>query len=84
MTAVAARRDERRTADPLPGPRDAFRWAIAHGMTDEQAGNFAAVVAGMPLDELHRAWSVRELEHLEFLRELVASGRLAGDTEAGR
>ncbi|HEX5012707.1 MAG TPA: hypothetical protein VFV72_01015, partial [Candidatus Limnocylindrales bacterium] len=72
----------------LPGPREVYRWAIQRGWSEEAAGNWAAFVAGVPIVDgenvLGRAWRVREIEHLEFLRAIVGSGRLAGDTAADR
>lgn len=68
-----------------PSPRDVYRWAIRHGWSQEAAGNWAAWCAGIPLvvgEDLIRAWHVREVDHLIFLRELVASGRLDDDLEA--
>lgn len=73
-------------APDLPAPRDVYRWAIQRGWSSAAAGNWAAFVAGVPIvdgdDGLHRAWRLREVQHLEFLRALVVAGRLAGDTAA--
>lgn len=70
----------------LPSPRAVYRWAIQRGWSAEQAGNWAAYCAGLLLVDgeklLQRPWTLREVEHLVFLRALVGVGRLDGDSEA--
>src|SRR5712671_701894 len=72
---------------PDPSPSSVYRWAIQHGWSQAEAGNWAAWCAGLPIVEGEdlpvNAWTVRAVEHLIWLRWCNATGRLAGDTEAG-
>ena len=45
------------------------------GLTDDEAANLTARLVG--LAPVRRAWTVHEIEHLVFLRLLVADGRLS-------
>jgi hypothetical protein len=45
------------------------------GLTSVEAANLTARLAGLP--GVRGGWSPRQLEHLLFLRAIVASGRLA-------
>lgn len=69
----------------LPAPREVYRWAIQRGWSEAAAGNWAAFCAGVPVvdgEEIHRAWRIREVQQLEFMRWLVAAGRIKGDEAA--
>jgi hypothetical protein len=44
------------------------------GMSSVQAGNLAALAAGLP--PVARGWSVSEIDGLQFARWLVDNGRL--------
>jgi hypothetical protein len=46
----------------------------ASGWTSSQAANLVALAHG--LRPASRGWTVREIEHLRFLRSLVCDGRI--------
>jgi hypothetical protein len=52
-----------------------FRRLEQRGLTAAEAGNLAAHLVGLPI--LRCPWTVREIEHVMFLRSLVDGGRLA-------
>ena len=45
------------------------------GLTDDEARNLTARLVGLPM--ARQAWTVHEIEHVLFLRTLVADGRLS-------
>lgn len=44
------------------------------GWTEREAGNLVALMHG--LRPVRTGWSVREIEHLRFVRALVKTGRI--------
>ncbi len=56
-------------------PRALVRRLVANGWTPREAGNMAAHVHG--LRSVRPGWTAEEIEHLLFLKALVAAGRLA-------
>lgn len=46
----------------------------AEGWTEREAGNLVALVHG--LRPARNGWTVREIEHLRFLHEVVKTGRI--------
>jgi hypothetical protein len=53
----------------------ALVWSLeADGWTEREAGNLVALMHG--LRPSRNGWSVREIEHLLYVRALVRSGRL--------
>lgn len=60
---------------PAPGAR-ALVWGLeSGGWTQREAGNLVALLHG--IRPARSGWSVREIEHLRFLRALVDEGRIA-------
>lgn len=58
-----------------PGAR-ALVWTLeSGGWTQREAGNLVALLHG--IRPARSGWSVREIEHLRFLRALVDQGRIA-------
>jgi hypothetical protein len=58
-----------------PGAR-ALVWGLeSGGWTQREAGNLVALLHG--IRPARSGWSVREIEHLRFLRALVDEGRIA-------
>ncbi len=58
-----------------PGAR-ALVWGLeSGGWTQREAGNLVALLHG--IRPARTGWSVREIEHLRFLRALVDQGRIA-------
>lgn len=51
-------------------------WSLqGHGWTEREAGNLVALLHG--LRPARNGWSAHEIEHLQYIRTLVRSGRLA-------
>jgi hypothetical protein len=46
----------------------------AEGWTEREAGNLVALLHG--LRPARNGWTVREIEHLRFLNEMVKTGRI--------
>ena len=67
-------------------PRETYGRALLAGFGAEHAGTLAAWRAGIHLvgedDAPVTGWRLREVQHLEFLRSIVRTGRLAGDAKA--
>lgn len=80
-TTAAAREPDLvwRAADGLI-TRSTFRLLLLRGLTPGEAANLTAFLCGIPIAEVH--WSLRQVNHLLFLRELARTGRFgAGDGE---
>jgi hypothetical protein len=69
-------------------PRAIYRWAIAHGWSVDEAGNWAAWCSGIDLDdgdELPKAgWTLRAVGHALFLRYLHETDQIGGPTDSRR
>ena len=64
-----------RTPAVVPGARSLVWHLEAGGWTLREASNLAALSNGLrPAAE---GWSIREIEHLLFLKALVKNGRIA-------
>lgn len=67
-------RSTARHAVPAAGAR-ALVWSLeSGGWTQREAGNLVALLHG--IRPARSGWSVREIEHLRFLRALVDDGRI--------
>lgn len=77
-TAAAPDADPvRRAAEGLV-TASTFRLLLLRGLTPREAANLTAFLCGIPIAEVH--WSLRQVNHLLFLRELARTGRFgAGD-----
>ena len=70
-----------RTPDPDPARRAAdrlitgatYRRLLLGGLTPGEAATLTAFLCGIPIAEVH--WSLRQVNHLLFLRELARTGR---------
>jgi hypothetical protein len=65
-------------AEPRPelgSARQVFRRLRLCGLTTTEAANLTARLEGLPT--VRSNWTMREVEHLLFLRSLVEAGRLA-------
>ena len=59
-----------------PPAARALVWGLeSGGWTQREAGNLVALLHG--IRPARSGWSVREIEHLRFLRALVDEGRIA-------
>ncbi len=64
----------RAPAMALPGARSLVWHLEAGGWTEREASNLVALVNGLrPAAE---GWSIREIEHLRFLKAMVKNGRI--------
>jgi hypothetical protein len=69
-----------RTAEPEPTEppaqalRAAYRGLRAIGLTEFEAGNLSAHLAG--LGQVTQGWKLAEIERLLFIRSLVETGRI--------
>lgn len=67
------------TASPssAPSAARAMLWRLeSGGWTQREAGNLVALAHG--LRPVRSGWTVREIEHLQFLQTMVRTGRIAG------
>jgi hypothetical protein len=62
------------SAPPVAGSRELIRRLERGGLASPEAGNVVAYLLG--LKPIASGWRVAEIEHLRFLRALVADGRL--------
>ena len=63
--------------------RTTFRLLLARGLRPDEAADLTAFLCGIPIAEVH--WSLRQVNHLLFLRELARTGRFgAQDGESPR
>ena len=61
---------------PDLGPAHAvYRRLRLCGLSITEAANLTARLEGLPINR--QPWTIREVEHLRFLRSLVETGRLA-------
>ena len=64
---------------PTKSARSAARslvWRLeSGGWSEQEASNIVALVHG--LRPARNGWTVREIEHLRFLRAVVSTGRIA-------
>lgn len=65
------------TTSTAPTASRRMVWHLeAEGWTEREAGNLVALLHG--LRPARNGWTVREIEHLRFLNEMVKTGRIAG------
>jgi hypothetical protein len=70
-------------ADPKPGPAtSAYRQLVMKGLEPREAANIVAVMAGIPI--VGQPWTLREVNHLVFLRKLRSAGHWDTPDRAGR
>ena len=62
------------TETPAESIRAAYRGLRAIGLSESEAANLSAHLAG--LAHASRGWSLREVERLLFIRSLVDQGRI--------
>jgi hypothetical protein len=67
--------DALRISAVVPGTRSLVWHLEAGGWTRREASNLVALASG--LRPSADGWSIREIEHLVFLKELVKNGRIA-------
>ena len=61
-------------AGPKPGPAAAaYRQLVMKGLAPQEAANVVATIAGIPI--VAQPWTLREVNHLVFLRTLRVGGR---------
>jgi len=70
----AAPTSHARSDSPAESVRAAFRGFRALGMSESEAGNLSALVAG--LGRARTGWRLGEIERLLFIRSLADSGRI--------
>jgi hypothetical protein len=58
------------------GARSLLRHLEAGGWTEREASNLIALSSG--LRPTADGWSIREIEHLKFLKAMVKNGRISG------
>jgi len=62
-------------------PSMAYRQLVMRGLAPGEAANLTAVMRGIPLGET--PWTVREINHLLFLRAMREAGRFDPDLRVG-
>lgn len=63
--------------------RSTYRRLLVRGLAPDEAANLTAFLCGIPIAEVH--WSLRQVNHLLFLREMARTGRFGpADGEAPR
>ena len=65
------------TVGTTPRPAADYRQLMMRGLTPPEAANITATMRGIPLVET--PWTVREINHLLFLRALRDAGRFGSD-----
>ena len=61
--------------DAVPTGARSLVWSLeGEGWTAREAGNLVALLHG--IRPSRSGWSVREIEHLRFLRTMVRTGRI--------
>lgn len=53
--------------------RSTYRRLLVRGLAPDEAANLTAFLCGIPIAEVH--WSLRQVNHLLFLREMARTGR---------
>jgi hypothetical protein len=71
-----------RTAGTPTRPAVAYRQLVIQGLTPGEAANVTAVMRGIPIPIGPAAWTLREINHLLFLRAMRDAGRFASDDRA--
>ncbi len=59
---------------PVSDVRSTYHRLRMGGLTPAEAGNLTAHVAGLRV--CGRSWTLRQIEHLVFLRSIVDAGRI--------
>jgi hypothetical protein len=62
-----------RTPADLLLTRSTYRLLQMKGLAPDEAANLTAFLCGIPVADVH--WSLRQVNHLLFLRELARTGR---------
>lgn len=63
--------------------RSTYRRLTMRGLAPDEAANLTAFLCGIPIAQVH--WSLRQVNHLLFLREMARTGRFGpADGEAPR
>lgn len=63
--------------------RSTYRRLLMRGLVPDEAANLTAFLCGIPIADVH--WSLRQVNHLLFLREMARTGRFGpADGEAPR
>jgi hypothetical protein len=70
------------TAGTSRRPSAAYRQLVMRGLTPSEAGNVTAMMRGIPIGAT--PWTLREINHLLFLRAMRDAGRFGVDDGAGR
>jgi hypothetical protein len=65
------------TVGTTPRPAAAYRQLLMQGLAPGEAANITAVMRGIPIGET--PWTVREINHLLFLRAMQDAGRFGPD-----
>jgi hypothetical protein len=65
------------TAGTTPRPAAAYRQLVMRGLTPGEAANITAVMRGIPIGAT--PWTVREINHMLFLRAMRDAGRFGPD-----
>jgi hypothetical protein len=60
-------------SNPATGKAATYRGLIARGLAPHEAANITAVLAGIPI--VAQPWTLREVNHLVFLRTLRERGQ---------
>ena len=68
-------------SDLATGKDATYRGLIARGLAPHEAANITAVLAGIPI--VSQPWTLREVNHLVFLRTLRETGRWSRSDGAG-
>lgn len=61
------------TATNLLVTRSTYRRLLMRGLAPDEAANLTAFLCGIPIADVH--WSLRQVNHLLFLREMARTGR---------
>jgi hypothetical protein len=61
------------TAGSTPRPAAAYRQLVMQGLTPAEAANITAVMRGLSIATT--PWTVREIDHVLFLRAMREAGR---------
>ena len=66
-----------RTVGTTPGPAAAYRQLVMRGLAPDEAANITAMMRGIPIGAT--PWTVREINHLLFLRAMRDASRFSPD-----
>ena len=67
------------TVGATPRPAAAYRQLVMRGLRPGEAANITAVMRGIPIPIGATPWTVREINHLLFLRAVREAGRFGPD-----